>query len=294
MSTAVAVLRARQPATYWGLTWRRFKKHRLALMSGMFLIVLIGSCLFIPLVVGEQASLTMDFARKLMPPSWGLPFGTNELGQNYFVRCLYGGQVSLRVGLEATAVALLVGTLLGSIAGYRGGWADNLIMRSVDVMLAIPIFFVLLLLASYFGSNIHTVTFIIGLTSWTDICRLVRADFLSLREKEFVEAARAIGVPAPLLILRHLLPNAASPIIVAATLGMARAIIIESALSYLGFGVQPPAASWGYMLRSAQAHMVEYPWLAFFPGLLIFLAVLAFNFLGDGLRDAMDPRTGHR
>jgi peptide/nickel transport system permease protein len=293
MSTAAVALE-RPPETFLSLTWRRFRRHRLAVASGVFLALLTLACALVALVVGEQESLALNFARKLQGPSLSLPFGTNEMGQNYFVRCLYGGQVSLWVGFEAMLIGVLIGTLLGSLAGYLGGLADGLIMRAVDVMLAIPIFFVLLLLASYFGSNLHTVTFIIGVTSWTDVCRLVRADFLSLREKEFVEAARALGVPGPLLILRHLLPNAASPIIVAATLGMARAIIVESALSFLGFGVQPPAASWGYMLRNAQSHLTQYPWLAIFPGLLIFLAVLAFNFLGDGLRDAMDPRTGHR
>jgi peptide/nickel transport system permease protein len=285
---------ARAPASYWALTWRRFRKHRLAVVSGAFLVALVLACVAIRLIVPEQDSLQLNFAEKLQPPSSRHPFGTNELGQDYLVRNLYGGQVSLWVGIQATLVALLVGTVLGSLAGYLGGWVDGLVMRTVDVVLAIPIFFVLLLLASYYGSNLLTVTMIIGATSWMDICRLVRADFLSLREKEFVEAARALGVPGPLLVVKHLLPNAASPIIVAATLGMARAIIVESALSFLGFGVQPPTSSWGYLLRTAQQHMTERPWLAIFPGLLIFLTVLAFNFLGDGLRDAMDPRTGHR
>ena len=280
--------------TYWGLVWRRFRRHRLALAAGVALLVLGLTCAAIPLVVPPQESLEMDFSQKLQPPSAEHFFGTNKNGQDYFVRCLYGGQVSLRVGVQAMLIALLVGTTLGSFAGWRGGWIDNVVMRGVDVMLAIPIFFVLLLLASFYGSNLHTVTIIIGLTSWTDICRLVRADFLSLREKEFVEAARAIGVPAPLLVMRHILPNAASPIIVAATLGMARAVVVESALSYLGFGVQPPMVSWGSMLRVAQANLFDQPWLAFFPGLLIFVAVLSFNFLGDGLRDAMDPRAGRR
>ncbi len=287
-------MRPKRSETYWAMTWRRFRKHRLAVISGAVLILLGVACAGIPLVVSPQESVRLNFAEKLEPPSASHPFGTNHLGQDYLVRALYGGQVSLRVGLQATLVALLIGTLLGSIAGYRGGWADAVIMRGVDVVLAIPIFFVLLLLASYYGTNINTVTLIIGLTSWTEICRLVRAAFLSLREKEFVEAARAIGVPSPLLVARHLLPNAASPIIVAATLGMAQAIITESALSYLGFGVQPPHVSWGSMLRAGQPALFEQPWLVFFPGLLIFLAVLAFNFLGDGLRDAMDPRTGQR
>lgn len=282
------------PETIWSLTFRRFRRHRLAVGSGLVLLSLLLACGGVPLLVSERDSLALDFDQKYARPSLTHPFGTNELGQDYLVRSLYGGQVSLRVGVQATLVALLVGTALGALAGYRGGWVDGVVMRLVDIMLAIPIFFVLLLLASYYGSNIHTVTFIIGFTSWTDICRLVRAEFLSLREKEFVEAARALGAPAWRLVTRHLLPNAASPIIVAATLGMARAIIVESALSYLGFGVQPPAASWGYMLRSAQSQLSEYPWLAFFPGFLIFITVLAFNFLGDGLRDALDPRAGGR
>jgi len=278
----------------WLMTWRRFKKHRLAVASGILLLGLTLTCAGVSLVVSPKESVKLHFDEKLQPPSAEHPFGTNFLGQDYLVRALYGGRVSLRVGIQSTAIALLLGTFLGALAGFRGGWIDGVVMRAVDVVLAIPIFFVLLLLASFYGSNINTVTLIIGITSWTEICRLVRAGFLSLREKEFVEAARAIGVPGPLLVMRHLLPNTMSPIIVAATLGMAQAIITESALSYLGFGVQPPHVSWGSMLRTAQPALFEQPWLAFFPGLLIFVSVLAFNFLGDGLRDAMDPRTGHR
>lgn len=275
----------------WQRTWRRFRKHRMALLSCALLGLIAISCWSVPLVVSEQDSLTLNFAQRLMAPDAEHWFGTNRLGQDYFVRTLYGGQVSLLVGLVATLVALSVGTSLGALAGYLGGVVDNLIMRSVDVLLAIPVFFVLLLLSSYYGSNLQTVTLIIGLTSWTDICRLVRAEFMSLREKEFVEAGRALGAPAIRLIGLHLLPNAASPLIVATTLGMARAIIVESALSYLGFGVQPPADSWGSMLRSAQGDFMSQPWLAIFPGAMIFLTVLAFNFVGDGLRDALDPRS---
>ena len=285
---------ARKPETFWGVVWRRFRKHRLAVAAAILLAFLLVVCLGVSIVVPADESLAMDFGNKLQPPSAEHPFGTNKNGQDYFVRCLYGGQISLRVGVEAMLVALLVGTTLGSLAGWLGGWVDNVIMRLVDVMLAVPIFFVLLLLAKFYGTNLHVVVGIIGLTSWTDICRLVRADFLSLREKEFVESARAIGVPGPLLVLRHLLPNAASPLIVAATLGMARAVVTESALSYLGFGVQPPIVSWGSLLRIAQTVLTQQPWLAFFPGLLIFLTVLSFNFLGDGLRDAMDPRALRR
>ena len=275
----------------WRLTWRRFRKHRIALLSGVVLLLLGIACASVPLFVGEQESLALDLPAREQPPSLEHPFGTTKLGRDYFVRCLYGGRISLAVGLFATLVAITVGTSLGALAGWRGGWWDNLVMRGVDLMLAIPIFFVLLLLASFYGSNLTTVTLIIGLTSWTDVCRLVRAELLGLREKEFVEAARALGVPGLRIVVRHLLPNAASPLIVAATLGMARAIIVESALSYLGFGVQPPTVSWGSLLRTAQGDLQTLPWLAVWPGLLIFVVVLAFNFLGDGLRDALDPRT---
>ncbi|MEM7249628.1 MAG: ABC transporter permease, partial [Acidobacteriota bacterium] len=273
------------------MVWRRFRRHRLALLSAIVLLGLGIACLSVPLFVSEQESLQVDFSQREKPPSLAHPFGTTTLGRDYLVTCLYGGRISLEVGLFATLVAVFVGTFLGAIAGWAGGWVDNLIMRGVDLMLAIPIFFVLLLLASYYGTSLLMVTLIIGLTSWTDVCRLVRAEFLSLREKEFVEAARALGVPAPRIVMLHLLPNAASPLIVAATLGMARAIIVESALSYLGFGVQPPIVSWGSLLRTAQADLQTLPWLATFPGALIFIVVLACNFLGDGLRDALDPRT---
>jgi peptide/nickel transport system permease protein len=289
----------------WAQTWRRFRRHRAAMASMIVLALLFGACLAVPLIVPAKESVKLNFKEKLEPPSAAHPFGTNTMGQDYLVRSLYGGRVSLRVGLQAMLIALAIGTLLGSIAGYRGGWADAVIMRAVDVVLSIPIFFVLLLLASFAlrstageeiqgGTSINVVALIIGFTSWTEICRLVRASFLSLREKEFVEAARALGAPGWRIVVQHLLPNSASPIIIAATLGMAGAIITESALSYLGFGVQPPQVSWGSMLRTSQPNLADQPWLAFFPGLLIFLTVLAFNFLGDGLRDAMDPRTGKR
>lgn len=293
MSTAAPALPTVSESTL-RRTWRSFRRHRLALASAALLAALFALSLGVGLVVPEAESLELRFERRLEPPSAAHPFGTNRLGQDYLVRSLHGGRVSLLVGLQATLVAVLVGTSLGAMAGHLRGVVDNLVMRAVDVMLAVPIFFVLLLLASYYGSNLTTVTLIIGLTSWTDVCRLVRAEILSLREKEFIEAARALGMPGLRLILVHLLPNAASPITVAATLGMARAIIIESALSYLGFGVQPPTVSWGSMLRTAQGDFAMHPWLAVFPGLLIFVTVLACNFLGDGLRDALDPRSLHR
>lgn len=287
-------MRRERSEGFWAQTWRRFRRHRLAVASGVVLLVLGLACLVVPLFVSPAASVKLDFAHKLERPSSEHWFGTNHLGQDYFVRSLYGGRVSLWVGVQAMLVALGVGTLLGSMAGYLRGWVDAIVMRTVDVVLSVPIFFVLLILASYYKMNIATVTLIIGLTSWPDTCRLVRASFLSLREKEYVEAARALGAPGPILVVRHLLPNSASPIIVAATLGVAQAIIVESALSYLGFGVQPPTVSWGSMLHVAQPALFQQPWLAFFPGLLIFVTVLAFNFLGDGLRDAMDPRVGRR
>ncbi len=283
-----------RPSSPWSLALRRFARHRAAMLAAVSLVAIGLACVGVGLVVGEEESLELNYAEKLEPPSLGHPFGTDELGRDQLVRCLYGGRVSLAVGAQAMLIALTLGTLLGAIAGLRGGLADAAIMRLVDLFLAVPVFFVLLLLASYYGSDLTTVTAVIGLTAWMEVCRLVRAEILTLREKEFIEAARALGVGPIRLLARHILPNAAGPIVVAATLGVARAIIVESALSYLGFGVQPPASSWGSMLRNAQSQMMTYTWLAIFPGLLIFVTVLAFNFVGDGLRDALDPRVQRR
>ena len=231
-----------------------------------------------------------DLSAMLEGPSLAHPMGTDELGRDLFTRILYGGRVSLAVGFLAVALSVTIGTAVGALAGYYGGWLDNALMRVVDFMLCLPTIFVLILLATLFGTNPLTIVLVIGGLRWMSTSRLVRGSFLALREREFVEAARCLGAGPGRIMFRHVLPNSAGPIIVAATLGVAAAILTESSLSYLGLGIQPPMASWGNMLRNAQTQMVRAPWTAIFPGLMIFLTVLAMNYVGDGLRDALDPR----
>jgi peptide/nickel transport system permease protein len=231
----------------------------------------------------------IDLMRILEGPSRSHFLGTDDVGRDIFSRLIHAGRVSLGVGVSAMGLALLIGVSLGSIAGFYGGWLDNLIMRLVDIMLSIPIFFLLLILAT-FGLNPYMIVIIIGCTSWMGVTRLVRASFLSLREKEFVEASRAIGASHFRIAVKQILPNAIGPILVAGTLGVADAILIESALSFLGFGIQPPTPSWGNMLTNAQEFLFDAPWIAFYPGLMIFVTVLSLNFVGDGLRDALEPR----
>jgi peptide/nickel transport system permease protein len=223
-------------------------------------------------------------------PSLAHPFGTDQLGRDQLSRLMHGGKASLSVGLVATLVAVAIGSMLGAIAGYYAGLADALIMRLTDFMFAIPRLLLLLLVAALLGTGLNVIILLIGLTSWMHVARLVRASFLSLREREFVEAAQSLGASNVRLIMHHLLPNALGPVIVTATLAVGAAVLLESTLSYLGYGVQPPTPSWGNMLQNAQSEMYAAPWLALFPGLAIFLTIMAINFVGDGLRDALDPQ----
>ncbi len=231
----------------------------------------------------------IDLMRIQEGPSRSHLLGTDDVGRDILSRLIHAGRVSLGVGFSAMGLALLIGISLGSMAGFYGGWLDSLIMRLVDVMLSIPIFFLLLILAT-FGLTPYMIVIIIGCTSWMGVTRLVRASFLSLREKEFVEASRAIGASHFRIAVSQILPNAMGPILVAGTLGVAEAILVESALSFLGFGIQPPTPSWGNMLTNAQEFLLDAPWIAFYPGLMIFVTVLSLNFVGDGLRDALEPR----
>jgi len=270
--------------------WNKFKRHRLALLSLFILLLIVLTSLAAPLMTSYGRD-DIYLQNQLLAPGAKHIFGTDELGRDLFTRVLYGGRVSLFVGFIAMLIALSIGIVLGSLSGYFGGMTDSVVMRSVDLMLSIPIFFFLLFLTLFFEANLLFVSLIIGVTGWMYIARLVRSLFISLREKEFVEAARAIGVGRLKIIFRHILPCCTAPIIVAATLGVAQAIIIESSLSFLGFGVQPPVPSWGNLLKNAIRFTRDCPWIAFFPGMMIFLTVLCFNFLGDGLRDALDPRS---
>lgn len=289
--------------------WKRFRKNKFAVGGLCVLTVLYLSAIFAPLLTfydpaGEPDDVmmidrpptfrsyveyNMNGEEVVYKPNF---FGRDELGRDVFTRCLYAGRVSLTVGFVSVAIFITIGTLWGSIAGYYGGWIDNIMMRIVDAIMAMPTMLLLITVMALFKPSIYNVMIVIGLTSWTGIARYVRAEFLSLKKRDFVEAARCIGAKNRRIIFRHILPNAVAPIIVAATMGIANAILLESTLSFFGLGVQPPTASWGNMLFNAQElnTMVSAPWKAFYPGMLIFITVLSFNFFGDGLRDALDPR----
>jgi peptide/nickel transport system permease protein len=283
-----------------GVAWRQFKRHRPALIGAIVISMLALTAVFAS-VVSPYDPETFDLDIRMQPPSAAHIMGTDELGRDLFTRILYGGRISLAIGVVAMALAVSVGTLVGALAGFYGGWTDSILMRLTDVFLAFPRLFVLILVTTLLrelnlpwlrASDWQPIAAVIGLLSWMSVARLVRAEYLSIKEKEFIEAARGVGADNARIIFRHILPNAASPIIVAATLGVAASILTESGLSYLGFGVQPPTPTWGNLLRNAQAQMTYAPWTAVFPGLMIFIAVIAINYTGDGLRDALDPRHG--
>lgn len=289
--------------------WRRLKKNKFAVIGLYVLIFLYATAAFAPLLTPynpdgtpddlmlvdraptfqSYTDLNMNGEEVQFAPNF---FGRDELGRDVFARSLYAGRISLTVGFVSVAIYITIGTIWGAIAGYYGGWVDNIMMRIVDAIMAMPTMLLLITVMALFTPSIYNVMIVIGITGWTGIARYVRAEFLSLKKRDFTEAARCIGAKNSRIIFKHILPNAVSPIIVAATMGIAGAILTESTLSYLGLGVQPPTPSWGNMLINAQelSTMVSAPWKAFYPGILIFITVLSFNFFGDGLRDALDPR----
>lgn len=254
-------------------------------MASLIFAMVIFAPVFTPNLPNKQ-----DLKHRLAAPDLAHFMGTDELGRDVFSRVLFGGRISLLIGLSAMAVSVSVGTLIGSISGYFGGRVDTAIMRIIDIIISFPTLFLLIMLASFLGSNIVIVILVIGLLSWMRVARLVRAGFISIKERDFIMAARALGSSSSRMVFGHLLPNSLGPIIVAATIDVSGAILTESALSYLGLGIQPPQATWGNMLRFAQDQMAVAPWTAIFPGLMIFLVSIAINFIGDGLRDAFDPR----
>jgi len=270
------------------LIWNRFMRNRLAVIGLLFLVFLVLMAVF----AGALSPHDPDdiVSNKILSPSLKHVFGTDDVGRDVLSRILYGSRISLSVGFVAVSIAVIIGIVIGAVSGYFGGLADGVIMRLVDVMLAFPTIFLVLAIQSVLTPNIYNVMIVIGVTSWMGVARLVRSEVLSLKEREFVEAARAIGASHIRIIFRHILPNALTPVIVAATLGMAGAILTESALSFLGMGVQPPQASWGSMLMDAQAYMFDAPWMAIIPGLFILFSVLSLYFIGEGLREALNPK----
>ena len=268
---------------------RQFFRNRLALTGLILLLLLVLSAVLAHRIAPYDPN-AVDLYSILQGPSAQHWLGTDENGRDVFSRLLYAGRISLSVGASAALVAVVVGSLLGSLSGYFGGWVDTVIMRFTDMMLSIPTFFLLLIVAAVFRPSATNITIIIGLTAWMGTARLVRGEFMRLREIEFVEAAHAIGASDTRIITRHVLTNAVAPIIVAGTLIVGGAILTESGLSFLGLGVQPPVSTWGNMLSKSQAYIWTQPMLTLYPGAMIFLTVLSINFVGDGLRDALDPR----
>ena len=271
------------------VVWQRFRRNRLAL-AGAGVVGLLFILSFLAPLVTPYDPARLDAWHVLLPPSGSHWFGTDELGRDVFTRIVYGARISLKVGFVAVGIATLIGTAVGLVAGFYGGWLDSLLMRLVDIMLCFPTFFLILAVIAMLEPSIWYIMIIIGLTGWMGVARLVRAEVLTLREREFVLAARALGASDFRIITRHILPNALSPVLVAATLGVAGAILTESALSFLGIGVQPPTPSWGNILTAGKDYIEFAWWLSLFPGLAILVTVLAYNLLGEGLRDALDPR----
>ncbi len=269
----------------------RFRRHRLAQISLVVLVLMAAAALTAPwLTPYTFDGQDIELLGRPTPPSWQHLMGTDQLGRDNATRVLYGARISLLVGLLSALISTSLGTLVGSLAGFYGGRTDAILMRATDVMLSIPILPLVIVLSGFTRPNLYMLVFIIGVLSWMGTARLVRSQFLSLRSLDFVEAARALGGSSNRLMFTHILPNALGPILVSTTLAVGGAILLESALSFFGFGVQPPTPTWGNLLNAARDWLDTAPWLATFPGLFILITVLAVNFLGDGLRDALDSR----
>ena len=268
---------------------RRLARNRLAVAGGavvLFFFVLSA----VPQVFSSHDPTRIDVLKVLHPPSAGHPLGTDELGRDVLARMAYGARISLKVGFVAVGIATCIGLLVGLFSGFYGGLADAILMRFVDIMLCFPTFFLILAVIAFLEPSIYNIMIVIGVTGWMGVSRLVRAETLSLKERDFVAAARAQGAGDARIIFRHILPNTLAPVLVAATLGVAGAILTESALSFLGIGVQPPTPSWGNILTAGKDNIEFAWWLSVYPGLAILFTVLGYNLLGEGIRDAADPR----
>ena len=293
------------PLTLSQLGWLRLRRHKMALFGGVMLILLVLFSFGTSFFVTEKYANFNDTSQRLQPPSAAHPFGTDSIGRDVFARTVYGGQISLVIGFVAVLLETILGILVGALAGYYGGAVDAVLMRFTEALLSIPTILLLLTMTKFFGGSVPPIEIagrsfsgsvvviivVIGATSWMYLARIVRAEFLSLKEREFILAARATGTANFDIIFRHILPNTFAPIIVSFTLSVANAILTEAYISFLGMGVQAPTATWGNMLDKSVKYLDSAPWLWFFPGMLILLTVLSINFLGDGLRDALDPRS---
>jgi peptide/nickel transport system permease protein len=284
------------PETMTSLVWKRFRRHPGAMVGAVVLSIIIITVSFANLSPHDPEK--SNIKSKFQPPSWSHPFGTDGLGRDMMTRVLYGGRVSLTVGFMVVGITLSIGVPIGCIAGYFGGWLDSTLSKVIDATLSLPPLMFMILLSAILretdlpfvkSNSMLTIAVVLGVLSWPTVARLVRAVFLTFREMEYVTAAKALGASNLRMIIGEILPNGFGPIIVESTLGIGYAIMEESTLSFLGFGIMPPTPSWGNLLDNAQNHLTNYPWLAIFPGLMIFLTIISINFIGDGLRDALDP-----
>lgn len=297
--------KAQSPLSPKQLLWQRFRNHKMSMFGMIVLTLILLYCTVGAIFMPEAYANFNDTRIKFQPPSLAHPFGTDSIGRDLMARTISGGQISLIIGALSMLVATSIGTLVGAIAGFYGGWIDSLLMRFTEALFTVPRLFLLIVIGKFFALDISNIqlfgrTFngsvvviimVVGLTSWMYLARIVRAQCLSLKEQDFIYAAHCIGTSDLLVIFQHLLPNTLAPIIVSGTLGMATAILAEAYVSFLGLGVQPPMASWGNLLVGSQNYLQTAPWLWIFPGFLITLTVLAINFVGDGLRDAFDPKS---
>lgn len=280
----------KQETTQLQHTIRRFMRNRAAMVGLSVLILLYLVALLAPILASQPLDF-IDIPSRNLPPNWSHPLGTDSLGRDLLSRMIWGSRISLSVGFVAMGMAVTIGTVVGAVAGYYGGsWIDLLLMRIAEAIDLIPVFFLLITIVSVVRPSIFNIMLVIGLTSWPSMAQIVRGQFLSLRQREFTEASKALGATDARLIFRHILPNAVAPIIVSVTLRIGGAILTESGLSFLGLGTPPPQTSWGQLLAAGRQSLQHTPWLAMWPGLAILVTVLSFNFVGDGLRDALDPK----
>jgi oligopeptide transport system permease protein len=292
MSVQIAIIEEKElveGTSLWKDAWRRLRKNRLAVLGGVLLIIMVTAVLIGPLL-SPYTYDQIDLNLTNEVPSWKHWFGTDQLGRDILVRSLVGGRISLMVGLVATAVSFVIGVTYGAISGYFGGHVDELMMRFVDILYSLPYLFLVIVLLAFFSKSILMLFIALGAVSWLTMARIVRGQVLSLKNQEFVEAARAIGVPTSKIIFRHLVPNTLGPVIVYTTLTIPSAMLSEAFLSFLGLGVQPPLSSWGTMVNEGITSISVYPWQLIFPGVMMAMTLFSLNFVGDGLRDALDPQ----